>query len=140
MKNLIKIEKETAQKEKIEKETAQKEKIESIGEFEFLAKYQGKEIEFLNFKLFKNGNGHFKFNQEFMKNELKTKLKELIIFIKETNSPTLDNQACGWNYSSIDKMLDDLQYRLEIAESLEELNEIRDDIEALNEHYSNNKN
>jgi len=41
--------------------------IDSVGNFEFLAKYQDKEIKFLDFKLFKNGNGHFKFNQEFIK-------------------------------------------------------------------------
>jgi SAM-dependent methyltransferase len=41
--------------------------VDMIGSYEFKAIYQEKEINFLDFKIFKNGNGHFKFNQEFMK-------------------------------------------------------------------------
>lgn len=37
------------------------------GTYDFNAIYNGKKIEFLKLKIYKNGNGHFKFNKEFMK-------------------------------------------------------------------------
>ena len=41
--------------------------INTTGKYEYYARYDGEEIKFLDLKLFKNGNGHFKFNQIFMK-------------------------------------------------------------------------